>query len=120
MTKKLTPIEKWIKALRSGKYKQCKNYLHIKDDGYCCLGVASELYRKETKLGNWKQDDPNSNHLIFQVNGDQSRLYLIKQVYEWLGYQSEYFTRKYANLNDEGQTFKYIADKIEKDFLTNK
>lgn len=33
--------EKWIKALRSGKYKQSKHYLYSKgEDGYCCLGVA--------------------------------------------------------------------------------
>ncbi len=30
---------KWLAALRSGDYEQCQGQLHIKDDGYCCLGV---------------------------------------------------------------------------------
>lgn len=37
--------QKWIKALRSGKYKQGKGYLHHADK-YCCLGVAQDLYNK--------------------------------------------------------------------------
>lgn len=31
--------EKWLAALRSGEYEQCKEALH-KDGGHCCLGVA--------------------------------------------------------------------------------
>jgi hypothetical protein len=30
---------KWVAALRSGEYKQCKNQLHA-NGGHCCLGVA--------------------------------------------------------------------------------
>ena len=30
--------EKWVGALRSGQYKQCRNELHD-GEGYCCLGV---------------------------------------------------------------------------------
>ena len=33
-----------VAALRSGKYKQGKNYLRA-DDTYCCLGVAVDLVR---------------------------------------------------------------------------
>jgi hypothetical protein len=39
--------EKWLPALRSGEYKQTRNFLSLKgDDGsqaYCCLGVACQL-----------------------------------------------------------------------------
>jgi hypothetical protein len=31
---------RWIKALRSGKYKQGRRYFE-KDNRYCCLGVLS-------------------------------------------------------------------------------
>lgn len=31
-------LDKWLAALRSGKYKQTQNHLE-KDGGYCCLGV---------------------------------------------------------------------------------
>lgn len=39
---------KWVKALRSGKYTQTKNNL-CDDVGHCCLGVLCELYIKDTK-----------------------------------------------------------------------
>lgn len=32
----------WLEALRSGKYVQSKNYLHI-GQGFCCLGVACDI-----------------------------------------------------------------------------
>jgi hypothetical protein len=32
----------WIKALRSGEYKQCQHTLK-KDGGYCCLGVLAKV-----------------------------------------------------------------------------
>jgi hypothetical protein len=36
-------IEKWIAALRSGKYKQARGIMK-NADGFCCLGVACELH----------------------------------------------------------------------------
>lgn len=52
-------MNKWVKALRSGKYKQCKEDLCQVDDkgnlSYCCLGVLTQLYineRKRQKKGN--------------------------------------------------------------------
>lgn len=52
-------MNKWVKALRSGKYKQCKADLCQVDDkgnlSYCCLGVLTQLYineRKRQKKGN--------------------------------------------------------------------
>ena len=36
--------EKWLAALRSGKYKQTDGTLYNpEDDGYCCLGVACRV-----------------------------------------------------------------------------
>ena len=40
MTKKV--MQKWVEALRSGKYKQATNRLKS-NKGYCCLGVAKEI-----------------------------------------------------------------------------
>ena len=34
--------QKWIKALRSGRYKQTTEYLYI-GGGYCCLGVLARV-----------------------------------------------------------------------------
>lgn len=44
--KKLPKVfkKKWLKALRSGEYKQGKGLLYSsKDDSYCCLGVACKV-----------------------------------------------------------------------------
>jgi hypothetical protein len=36
--------QKWVDALRSGKYKQGQTYLLNKENGsYCCLGVLCEV-----------------------------------------------------------------------------
>ena len=43
---------KWVKALRSGKYKQGDGYLcQITSKGkkHCCLGVLTEMYQAEQK-----------------------------------------------------------------------
>lgn len=43
--------EQWVKALRSGKYQQTKQYLHT-DEGFCCLGVACDMQVHNL----WEQD----------------------------------------------------------------
>jgi hypothetical protein len=43
----------WVKALRSGDYKQGRSQLFIKDwmdDSYCCLGVLCDI----TAVGEWR------------------------------------------------------------------
>ena len=34
--------QKWVKALRSGEYKQGSRFLHY-EDKFCCLGVLCDL-----------------------------------------------------------------------------
>ena len=48
----LSPVQKsvvsnWVKMLRSGQFKQTKEYLHT-SNGLCCLGVLCELVRTST------------------------------------------------------------------------
>ena len=47
--------EKWVAALRSGEYQQTKGYLH-NEEGYCCLGVLTDLCAKEKGL-EWEYPD---------------------------------------------------------------
>lgn len=51
--KKLFPAEKkaaWLKALRSGQYRQCGYKLYDKyTDTYCCLGVLKKVVGKVGK-----------------------------------------------------------------------
>ncbi len=45
---------KWVKALRSGKYKQGTGSLHSSNNNYCCLGVACQvMYPKQEIKGNY-------------------------------------------------------------------
>lgn len=39
----------WIKALRSGKYKQGKWTLRNHNNSFCCLGVLCDIYNTERK-----------------------------------------------------------------------
>ena len=43
--------KRWVAALRSGEFKQTRGMLHWsqsdRDEGYCCLGVACELFYRE-------------------------------------------------------------------------
>ena len=45
MIKKIA--KQWIKALRSGDYKQCETYFRV-DHEFCVLGVLCDLHSKET------------------------------------------------------------------------
>ena len=42
--------DKWVEALRSGKYKQGKSALK-KDDSFCCLGVLCDIIGKGSIAG---------------------------------------------------------------------
>lgn len=102
---------KWIKALRSGKYKQTKDHLRDKH-GYCCLGVACRVFKKElglketkgpggvTAFGDWRGSLPGNveGHLGLRSNTGQPR-------------------GKGQNLaarNDDGWNFERIANFLEK------
>lgn len=42
----------WTAELRSGNRKQCRGTL-FDGNGYCCLGVGTDLYHEDTGLGRW-------------------------------------------------------------------
>lgn len=44
--------DKWVAALRSGEYRQCKVWWEDPDDPSCCcaVGILFKLYRKEVVL----------------------------------------------------------------------
>lgn len=97
--------EKWIAALESGEYKQCNGQLSYKD-GFCCLGVLTDLYLKETNQ-EW-----NQNGILRDHGG------LNKKVQVWSGIDSflptvktEFGRKGLHNINDvEGRSFQDIAD----------
>ena len=92
--------DKWVKALRSGRYKQAREYLYD-GRGYCCLGVLARVQGAK----------PNELE-------DQSLLeYDLKKYSAGIRIKSQ---KTLAEKNDgtgfdcKSQTFKEIADYIEK------
>lgn len=103
--------EKWINALRSGEYTQ--NHGQLKDDdGYCCLGVLTDLYLKETNQ-EWQY---NVECNCYEFN--QSFGLLNKLVYQWAelpNHNPKIDGKHLSDYNDlERYNFNQIADLIEK------
>ncbi len=104
--------ERWITALRSGKYKQGKGRLLGDNDEFCCLGVACDLTNPE---------------ISFFGKGTVSEIHFLKEDVKRIGIpdilkgstdtarSKEYnpIVKKLANMNDDGKTFNEIADWIE-------
>jgi len=75
--------DRWLEALRSGKYKQGKEMLQDSEKNFCCLGVLCNLYNKEKHTG-WAD---------LNINGDE--ILPIKVMY-WAGLISQNPNVKYA------------------------
>src|ERR1041385_9228220 len=106
----------WLKALRSGKFKQVKGWLRKPTNGgdtysYCCLGVLCEVYHQHQGRGSWR------DHRFGDRVGYHSAL-LPPSVREWAGLDDAdpVLGRKLTAsiLNDRGKSFNFIADRIEK------
>ena len=100
-------IRLWVKALRSGKYKQGTGVLR-EGDRFCCLGVLCDLNRidggAEWETTFWM------NHYYF-YGGDDIRL--PNKIKKFVGLSASK-ERSLAGLNDGGKSFREIADVIEK------
>jgi hypothetical protein len=111
---------KWVGALRSGEYKQAKGVLHD-NVGFCCLGVLCDIHRKETNSSTWVADTSDNDEDCLGYLGEVCILPV--EVRAWAGFQtysSNPTVRIYgkcssslAQLNDNGNDFKTIADLIE-------
>ncbi len=101
----------WLEALRSGEYKQTRMCLRD-TDGYCCLGVLTDLYAKEKEV-EWKFQEHYQMYSLGEHNG-----YLPPPVVVWADlsdYNPTIFDgTKLATLNDrQNLSFNDIADIIE-------
>jgi hypothetical protein len=137
---KKTVANKWIKALRSGKYEQGKNCLRSFDDKFCCLGVLCDIM----DIPHWKLPtasdaafnrlDSYSGSYRFGCNPEDIKTYaglLPPMAIKTAGMKSEdrdlfWSTQEERNeakkkygavtlvgMNDHGRTFEQIADVIE-------
>ena len=98
--------QQWVEALRSGEYKQGKDYLR-RDGEYCCLGVLCDLHAQATGY-RWDQNTRSNTYR----NAD---LYAPDEVLDWAGLTDQQ-GRVLATLNDGNANFNAIAFAIEKLF----
>ena len=105
-------IRAWVKALRSGRYKQTRRALRV-GDAFCCLGVACDLYSKRKGVGAEERWDG-------EYIGTQwlSMPYFVSA---WLGVPDGDPRVNDVPLScwndDKGAGFKKIATLIEKEWL---
>lgn len=113
-------MKKWVKALRSGKYKQGRNNLQG-PRGFCCLGVLCEIAKEEgvgvrtyasgSLLGENIIDQPDVRDWsgMKDENGK-----LPRNAYVTYG-KKGYLARALTELNDEAEySFREIAKVIER------
>ena len=108
-------VEKWVAALRSGNYLQTKGKLRGKR-GFCCLGVACDVYSKETGEGEWSMGAHTRTSYSFGVDGIYIKDHLPQEVVEWFGLSTKDGGWRHSSLsmrNDTGSSFNKIADIIE-------
>ena len=108
--------QKWVEALRSGRYKQGQQHLRQRDKQgmplYCCLGVLGEVYDHHRWIGDSYGSAPGEEYypssdavLPYEV---VTALGLYDLTDEGMDVQDHL-----ANMNDNGQDFTEIADYIE-------
>jgi len=115
--------QKWIDALRSGKYHQGQSKLYS-GDGFCCLGVLCDIYAKEVGDIAWVKKDPSKtvddDKWDYWYFDDQSEV-LPDCVCKWAEMdeddpvltKGQYYLTSLAELNDKGATFEDLAEVIE-------
>ena len=115
--------KKWVAALRSGEYRQCKSRLHRQDE-YCCLGVAEEL-RLNSVGESWVAHPELADEFVVpgwtgEHDEEPGYAVLSKETQDWLGLASDHGSwdagdnpRSLISMNDHGKTFAEIADIIE-------
>lgn len=120
---KKSAMKKWVKALRSGKYKQGESYLvkykmHdetgdiVRELSFCCLGVLCQINGVNIAIG---VDELLGEDTRLQVglkthNGQLNKNYKVPNKY------LEGTVSNLADLNDNGLSFKQIANIIEKNY----
>lgn len=103
-------VNKWLKALRSGEYRQGRGQLRNNKGEYCCLGVACEVYQKEGP-GDLEIDD-----LGYVTSYDGDTGHLPKKVADWLGITKTLLSNGIGciKMNDtHNLTFIEIANQIK-------
>ena len=121
---KKSVMKQWVKALRSGKYKQTRGQLRGKR-GYCCLGVLCDVYDADA----WNKSPVFDSYSTPYSFGPMKECYsLPPKVLAWSDLKSDVAVVKWlqgrngddvclASINDSWHWgFKKLAAFIEKNY----
>lgn len=103
----------WIKALKSGKYKQGRGTLRTDCDEFCCLGVLCDLYTKDRKAKK-KKSIKISKSATYNGNKDKS-CYKYGNTYDFL--PSE--VRKWAGMRSKNGSLELDGSHIDLSILND-
>lgn len=112
-------IMKWINALRSGKYKQTKGALQD-SAGYCCLGVACDLFIPKDKLELRAGVDDQLHPRVYERIMFGGLPSIQPYAPDWLKDlgEKEFDGFYLSDLNDSGSlTFNEIADILQIEYI---
>lgn len=99
--------EKWITALKSGKYQQGQHVLRNKNNEFCCLGVLCDIINPN----GWAESD---NRQIFIFGEDTCATNLSRSILKAVDFNTKQ-EGVLMNMNDSGECFYKIADYIERE-----
>lgn len=117
--------KKWVEALRSGEYRQGEGYLQDHEGKFCCLGVACEIFSLEyhhsdsflpsEAIPRLKLRD-EAGDIFSSLAVEELEKYLVteedKRIYR-NACEDGYAYTDLAQINDNGYSFKMIANIIE-------
>jgi len=119
--------DKWVEALRSGKYKQGKAKLAEKNtDGsfsYCCLGVLCDVANLKYIVDKASGTNGIIEAKAYYINDERHRSFAFLPLDPrfqniWENVMScDSMEQHLITMNDEGSTFEEIADWIEKNVV---
>lgn len=113
--------EKWVKALRSGRYKQTTNVLCRLDGnghvaGYCCLGVLCEVASKIPNYGvkRVRTKKAAGGRASFTYKKDSCAVSLPGNFTSRIRLEDQHLSELMRMNDKQGKSFNEIADHIEK------
>lgn len=125
-------VRDWIKALRSGRYEQGRNCLHLAGDGFCCLGVACDLFDNTRWLpmeSDGNEGDEDGNEFVgyrtpWRLDAEAAEVAVlpddVRDAYCLYTANGDYYhddgvVDGLDSLNDQGVAFSDLADVIERE-----
>lgn len=102
----------WVEALKSGNYKQTTEDLFDPNEGYCCLGVLTDLYlrEKEGSVTNMSVDVYFDK--ITDLSEHNNNTMPNMEIKQWANLTNN-DCGNLAGMNDNGDSFETIAKFIE-------